>query len=191
MTLRPPEEDDFAQMLELMNAHQLAAFGEADLTEDELRTWLTSPSVRDRARHPGTRARRPARRLRRRRSTRADPPLWWCDVKRRPDVDADAIAPSSSAGSSDASTPDGCACGRRRRTRGSSPRSSGSASRRSALLPDGDRPRGRAGGACLAGGISVRTLADGEERPIYDAFMEVWQDTSDPPDDTFEEWATG
>ena len=45
MTLRPPEDDDFDAMLELMNAHQLAAFGEADATEDELRTWLTSPSV--------------------------------------------------------------------------------------------------------------------------------------------------
>ena len=33
-------------------------------------------------------------------------------------------------------------------------------------------------------GISVRTLADGEERLIYEAFMEVWQDTSDPPHDT-------
>ena len=32
-------------MLELMNAHQLAAFGEADATADELRSWLTTPSV--------------------------------------------------------------------------------------------------------------------------------------------------
>ena len=38
-------------------------------------------------------------------------------------------------------------------------------------------------------GISVRTLAEGEERRIYEAFMEVWQDTSDPPHDTFEDWA--
>ena len=45
MTLRPPEDDEFDAMLELMNDHQLAAFGEADVTEDELRTWLTSPSV--------------------------------------------------------------------------------------------------------------------------------------------------
>ncbi len=28
-----------------MNAHQLAAFGEADVTADELRTWLTTPYV--------------------------------------------------------------------------------------------------------------------------------------------------
>ena len=36
MTLRAPRDDDFDAMLELMNAHQLAAFGEADVTADEL-----------------------------------------------------------------------------------------------------------------------------------------------------------
>jgi hypothetical protein len=45
MTLRPPRDDEFDAMLALMNAHQLAAFGEADTTADELRTWLTFPSV--------------------------------------------------------------------------------------------------------------------------------------------------
>ena len=45
MTLRPPRDDDFEAMLELMNAHQLAAFGEADTTVEELRLWLTTPSV--------------------------------------------------------------------------------------------------------------------------------------------------
>jgi ribosomal protein S18 acetylase RimI-like enzyme len=38
-------------------------------------------------------------------------------------------------------------------------------------------------------GVGVRTLADGEERRMYEAFMEVWQDTSDPPHETFEEWS--
>jgi mycothiol synthase len=37
-------------------------------------------------------------------------------------------------------------------------------------------------------GISVRILAEGEERRIHEAFLEVWQDTSDPPNDTMEEW---
>ena len=45
MTLRPPRDDEFDAMLELMNAHQLAAFGEADATADDLRLWLTTPSV--------------------------------------------------------------------------------------------------------------------------------------------------
>ena len=56
MTLRPPREDEFDAMLELMNAHQLAAFGEADYTADDLRT-LADDAVRgDRARHPRARA---------------------------------------------------------------------------------------------------------------------------------------
>jgi len=45
MTLRPPRDDEFDAMLELMNAHQLAAFGEADYTAGDLRTWLTAPYV--------------------------------------------------------------------------------------------------------------------------------------------------
>ena len=92
MTLRPPEDDDFDAMLELMNAHQLAAFGEADVTEDELRTWLTSPSVE---------VERDIRVLEQDGrlvgyvdvdSNGADPPLWWCDLKLAPDVDEDPIA---------------------------------------------------------------------------------------------------
>src|SRR6185295_667629 len=45
MKLRAPRDDDFDAMLELMNAHQLAAYGEEDVTADELRTWLTAPTV--------------------------------------------------------------------------------------------------------------------------------------------------
>ena len=93
MTLRPPRDDEFDAMLELMNAHQLAAFGEADVTADELRTLADRALGRDRARHPRARARRPADRLRGRRRNAGDPPLWWCDVKVAPDVAADEVVP--------------------------------------------------------------------------------------------------
>ena len=78
-------------MLELMNAHQLAAFGEADYTADDLRTWLTTPYVE---------IDRDLRVLERdgrligyvdADPTRDDPPLWWCDVKVDPDVDAGEV----------------------------------------------------------------------------------------------------
>ena len=78
-------------MLELMNAHQLAAFGEADYTADDLRTWLTTPYVE---------VDRDLRVLERdgrligyvdADPTRDDPPLWWCDVKVDPDVDAGEV----------------------------------------------------------------------------------------------------
>jgi ribosomal protein S18 acetylase RimI-like enzyme len=38
-------------------------------------------------------------------------------------------------------------------------------------------------------GITERTMRAGEEHRVYDAVIEVWQDTSDPLDETFEEWA--
>jgi ribosomal protein S18 acetylase RimI-like enzyme len=38
-------------------------------------------------------------------------------------------------------------------------------------------------------GISVRTASADDHRSIFDAFIEVWQDTNDPIDETFEEWA--
>ena len=88
MSLRPPREDEFDAMLELMNAHQLAAFGEADYTADDLRTWLTTPYVE---------VERDIRVLERDGrligyadvdATREEPPLWWCDVKVAPDADA-------------------------------------------------------------------------------------------------------
>ena len=35
----------------------------------------------------------------------------------------------------------------------------------------------------------MRDGAADEHRPVYDAVIEVWQDTNDPIDETFEEWA--
>ena len=37
-------------------------------------------------------------------------------------------------------------------------------------------------------GISVRTVTDADERLVYDLVKEVWLDTSDPIDETFEDW---
>ena len=39
------------------------------------------------------------------------------------------------------------------------------------------------------GEISVRTATTEDHRAVYDAVVEVWQDTNDPIDETFEEWA--
>ena len=144
MTLRPPADDEFDAILELMNAHQLAAFGEADLTEDELRTWLTSPSVE---------VERDIRVLEHEGRlvgyidvdpSKSDPPTWWCDLKLAPDVDADAITAEligwleerADAGTlrvwtSATDVARGLRC-RTARLRA-----------RPSLLPDGDRPRRR------------------------------------------------
>ena len=40
-------------------------------------------------------------------------------------------------------------------------------------------------------GIAVRTFEPDDERKLYEVHTEVWQDTSDPSDESFEEWRTG
>ncbi len=191
MTLRPPEEADFDAMLELMNAHQLVAFGEADLTEDELRTWLTTPSVE---------IERDIRVLEQDGrlvgyvdvdSNGADPPLWWCDLKLAPDADEDAIV-ATLVGWLEQRLDRG-------RVRVWSSATDlrfidaverlGFAPVRHSYRMEIDLAGEPPPDPVWPSGISVRSLADGEEQLIYDAFMEVWQDTSDPPHDTFEDWS--
>ena len=190
MTLRPPADDEFDAILELMNAHQLAAFGEADLTEDELRTWLTSPSVE---------VERDIRVLEHEGRlvgyidvdpSKSDPPTWWCDLKLAPDVDADAITAELIGWleeRADAGTLRVWTSATDVRVVSAVERL-GFAPVRHSYRMEIDLADGTPEPVWPAG-ISVRTVAGGEERRIYDAFMEVWQDTSDLPDESFEEWA--
>jgi mycothiol synthase len=172
-----------------MNAHQLAAFGEADLTEDELRTWLTSPSVE---------IERDIRVLEQNGrligyvdvdSNRADPPLWWCDLKVAPDADEDSIA-ANLVGWLEQRVD----TGRLRVWTSATDARVIAALERLGFAPARHSYRMEIDLAdevrepVWPSGISVRTLAEGEERRIHEAFLEVWQDTSDPPNDTLEEW---
>jgi ribosomal protein S18 acetylase RimI-like enzyme len=177
-------------MLELMNAHQLAAFGEADYTADDLRTWLTTPYVdvardirvleRD-GRLVGYVDADP---------TRDDPPLWWCDVKVAPDADAGEVVPELVAwleeradegrlrvwtSETDARIVDAFAAV------GFEP------VRHSYRMEIDLAEAGRA--PAWPDGVSVRTATDDDHRPVHAAVVEVWQDTNDPVDETFEEWA--
>ena len=178
-------------MLELMNAHQLAAFGEADYTADDLRTWLTTPSVevdrdlrvleRD-GRLIGYADADP---------TRNEPPLWWCDVKVAPDVDARAVVADLVAWLEE------------RAVEGSTPRSGPPKTTPGSSVPltrsDSSRSGTRIGWRSISttsrrepawpAEISVRTATADDQRSVYDAVTEVWQDTNDPSDETFEEWA--
>ena len=176
-------------MLELMNDHQLAAFGEADYTADEMRTWFSSPSVevgRDirvleqDGRLVGYIDVDP---------NKDDPPLWWCDLKLASDVDADAVVATLVGWLEERVDR-----GRLRVWTSATDARVISAVERLGFAPFRHSYRmeidltGEAAELRWPDGISVRTLADGEERRVYEAFSEVWQDTSDPSDETFEEW---
>jgi mycothiol synthase len=189
MTLRPPRDDEFDAMLALMNAHELAAFGEADVTEDELRTWLTSPSVD---------VERDIRVLEQDGRlvgyvdvdrSNAEPPKWWCDLKLAPDADADRLA-AELVGWLEERVDEG----RLRVWSSATDARLLSAVERLGFEPvrhsyrmdidlvDADEP-------VWPAGISVRTLVEGEERRVYDTVTEVWRDASEPIDETFEEWS--
>jgi mycothiol synthase len=177
-------------MLELMNAHQLAVFGEADTSAEELRTWLTAPSVdverdirvlAENGRLIGYADVDP---------TRDDPPLWWCDLKIAPDDDADAIA-----GELVSWLEERAGRGTLRvwtsaddeRTVGILERLGFTPARHSYRMEIDleDEPAQ----PVWPEGVSVRTLEEGEAQRVYDVVCEVWNDTSDPMDETFEEWA--
>jgi mycothiol synthase len=190
MTLRPPRDAEFDAMLELMNAHQLAAFGEADATADELRNFLTAPSVdieRD------IRVLEGDGRLIGYADvdgTHAEPPLWWCDVKIAPDAATDEVVPLLVAWLDQRA-----ATGRLRvwtaaddarivdafTLLGFEP-SRHSYRMEIDLASDEREP-------IWPAGITVRTVAEGEQQLVHGAMVEVWQDTNDPVDETFEEWA--
>ena len=190
MILRPPRDDEFDAMLELMNAHQLAAFGEADATADDLRNWLTAPSVD---------IERDIRVLERDGrlvgyadvdGAHEDPPLWWCDVKVAPDVSTDEVVPPLVAwlderaltgrlrvwsAADDTRIVDAFAA------LGFEPSRH---SYRMEIALDGEERE-----PSWPAGITVRTVAEGEQRLVHSAMVEVWQDTNDPFDETYEEWA--
>jgi len=177
-------------MLELMNAHQLAAFGEADYTADDLRTWLTTPYVE---------VNRDLRVLERdgrligyadADPTRDEPPLWWCDVKVAPDVDAGAVVAELVAWLEERT-----AEGRLRVWTSEDDARIVDAFDALGFEPVrhsyrmeidlGNEVREPA----LPQAISTRTATPDDYRAVYDAAVEVWQDTNDPIDETFDEWA--
>jgi mycothiol synthase len=186
--LRPPRDDDFDAILELMNASQLAVFGEADITADDLRTWLSTPYVvpeRDiRLLELGGRL-----------VGYADVDFaeatkrWWCDRKVAPDAEIDAVFERLVAWLDDraghgilrvwtsAADP---------RTRDAFARLGFEERRHSYRMEIGLAGEPRE--AEWPEGIQVREYRDEDGRFVYDTVVEVWLDASDPIEDTFEEW---
>jgi ribosomal protein S18 acetylase RimI-like enzyme len=168
VTLRPPREGDFDAMLALMNAAQLAAYGEEDVTADELRTWLTTPSVdpvRDiRLLEEGGRL---IGYVDADSSGEEKPDRWWSDVKVDPEADAHSVVPELVAWLEQR-----VGEGILRVWAGATDERMGAP--RSPSWPEG---------------IALRAYLPEDERLAYDLTVEVWLDTSDPLQESFEEWA--
>ncbi len=190
MTLRPPRDDEFDAMLELMNAHQLAGFGEADATAEELRLWLTTPYVV---------VENDIRVLERDGrligyadvdGTREELPTWWCDVKVAPDVDANDVTTTLVSWLDERAQK-----GRLRVWTSESDRRITDAFRALGFEPARHSYRmeidltGEPRRPAWPDGIAVRPVRENEHQLVYDIVAEVWQDTSDPMDETFDEWA--
>ncbi|MBA3384586.1 MAG: GNAT family N-acetyltransferase [Actinobacteria bacterium] len=188
MSLRPPRDDDFDEILALMNRHQLAAFGEADVVADELRTWFATPTL-----DPD----RDIRLLARDGSLvgyadtehAAATDRWWSDVKVDPEVEIDDVLPKlvawldertgsgivrvwSAAGDGrvvDAYTRLGFAPHRH--------------SYRMEMSLDGNERE-----SSWPRGICVREFTLDDAVGVYEATVEVWRDASDPIEESFDEW---
>ena len=189
MRLRPPRDDDFQAMLEVLNAAARAADGEDDYSADELRTWLSSPKVEperdvrvveEEGRLIGYADVDPQG---------EDPVTWWCDVRVHPDADADAVVPELVKWLEER-TGDG----RLRVWTPSKVRAVAEAYERLGLEPVRHSFRmaiefeGEPDPPAWPAGISVDTFEPGQERAVYDAFRETWLDTWAPEEEPYDEW---
>jgi mycothiol synthase len=189
MKLRPPREEDFAAMLEVVNAAARAAYGEDEYGPEEFRTWLSSPK------------------LDRERDIRVaeldglivgyvdvdaqgeDPVRWWSDVKVRPGAGADAVI-AELVGWAEHRAGGGVL----RAWNPSAIEGVGPALERLGFRPVRHSYRmaielgGELKPPVWPDPVSVRTFREGEEEAVYEAFKEAWQDTLEPEEEPYEEW---
>ena len=190
MKLRPPRDEDFNQIVELLNASTRAAYGEDQYSAEEVRQWLTSPKVE------------PERDIRLAEDNGrligyvdvdpqgAAPVRWWSDVRVQPDVDADAVARALVRWDEERAGE-----GILRVWTPSAVEAMGAAYQRLGFRPVrhsyrmaielAEEPQEPS----WPEGLSVRVFEPGDERPVYDAVREAWLDTWEPYEEPYEEWA--
>ena len=123
-------------------------------------------------------------------ASREEPPLWWCDVKVAPDVDADEVLPTLVAWLDERAER-----GRLRVWTSETDRRITGAFTALGFTPSRHSYRMEIDLAddvrepVWPDGIAVRPVREDEYEFVYDAAFEVWRDTSDPMDETFDEWA--
>lgn len=190
MNLRPPREDDFEAMLEVLNAGGRAAYGEDELSAAELRTWLSSPKVE------------PERDIRVAEADGmligyadvdpigSDPVRWWSTVKVHPDADTDEVVGPLVRWAEERAEK-----GILRVWTPSAIEAMGPAFERLGLRSVRHSYRmaieldGEPAPPAWPPGIVVRTFREHEGRTVYDAFVETWVDTWEPEEEPYEEWA--
>jgi mycothiol synthase len=190
VNLRPPREEDFDAMLEVVNAAGKAAYGEDEYSAEELRTWLSTPKVQwDRDLrvvevdgHIVGYADVD--------SQGQDPVRWWSDMKVRPDADVEDVL-GVLVGWAEERAEGGVL----RVWNPSAIERVGPALEQLGLHPirhsyrmaieleAEPEPPG------WPEGIEVRTFDPGEGRVVYEVFRETWQDTLEPEEEPYEEWA--
>jgi mycothiol synthase len=190
MKLRPPRDEDFDAMLEVLNARGRAAYGEDETSADELRTWLSSPKVD------------PERDIRVVEldgkvvgyadvdPIGSDPVRWWTSVNVHPQADTSAVVDELVRWVEERAQE-----GIVRVWNPSAIDEIGPAFERCGLRPvrhsyrmaiDLERePEAPA----WPEGIAVRTFREGEGPAVYEAFRETWIDTWEPEEEPYEDWA--
>jgi mycothiol synthase len=190
MKLRPPRDEDFDAMLEVLNAPVRAAYGEDSYSANELRNWLTSPKVD------------PQRDIRLAEEDGlvigyvdvdpqgSAPVRWWSDVRVHPDVDAGGVVPALVAWAEERAR-----SGILRVWTASVLEDVRAAYETLSFKPTRHSFRmaielgGEPEQPAWPQGISVRPFRTGNEHAVYEAVKETWLDTWEPMEDPYEEWA--
>jgi mycothiol synthase len=189
MTLRTMRSEDFDAVCDLYASVEQAAYGWAETTAEELRTWLTAPTINvetdvrlafegeelvgyvdvDRV--------------------EAEPPRWWSDVRVRPGRDAGALVPDLLAWATERASEGGI-------QRVWAPSTLGDmraaferlgfervrASYRMEIDLASELP------PVSAEGVDIRPAREGEERVAYAIHQQSFQDSWEHIEEPYDEW---
>jgi mycothiol synthase len=190
MRLRPPRDDDFDAMLEVINASARAADGEDEYGAEDFRHWLASPKLiperdvrlaEENGRLVGYADVDPQG---------ADPVRWWCELRAHPDSDPNEVLPLLVSWAEERAAKGILRCWASSKATNLATvygrlgfRTVRHSFRMALELgPNLEAPT-------WPDGVQVRAFERGQEREVYEAVRETWLDTWEPWEESFDEWA--